>query len=92
MPATVDDVRLEGQDDDFTLVVALTQKDRPHVRYELRTQLSNWDFAEASLPAGHDGRRLGPLAPGGNRRGGGAAPGLPLPNGPGTVVVDLDRL
>ena len=48
-PVTIEGVWLEGQDDDFTLVVALTQKDRPEVHYNLLTQLSAWDLAEAGF-------------------------------------------
>lgn len=89
-PATVDGVWLEGQDDEFTLVVALTQKDRPQVHYNLRTELADWDFAEAGLPdTTVDGWAVWlqeTIAEAVD-----AAPGLPVPNGPGTVAVDLDR-
>ena len=79
-----------GSDDDFTLVVALTQRDRPQVHYKLRTQLADWDFAEAGLPdTSVDGWAMclqEAIAEAVD-----AAPGLPLLSGPGTVVVDLDR-
>ena len=77
-----------GSDDDFTLVVALTQRDRPQVHYKLRTQLADWDFAEAGLPetsvedwAVWLQEAIAEAVD--------AAPGLPLPIEPGTVVVDL---
>ena len=89
-PVTVEGVWLEGQDDDFTLVVALTQKDRPQVHYNLRTQLADWDLAEAGLPdTSVDGWAVWLLEA--IAEAVDAAPGLPLPRGPGPVVVDLDR-
>lgn len=90
VPATVEGVWLEGEDDDFTLVVALIQNDRPEVRYELRTQLAAWDVAEAGLPdttvEGWAVWLQEAIAEAVD-----AAPGLPVPSQPGTVVIDLDR-
>ena len=88
-PVTIEAVWLEGQDDDFTLVVALTQKDRPQVHYKLRMQLADWHFAKAGLPETSVGgwavwlqEAIAEAVD--------AAPGLPLPSEAGTVVVDLD--
>ena len=88
-PVTIEGVWLEGQDDDFTLVVALTQRDRPEVHYKLLTQLSDWDFAEAGLSeTSVEGWAVWlqeAIAEAVD-----AAPGLPLLSEAGTVVVDFD--
>ncbi len=83
MPVTVDGLWLEGEHDRLTLVVALTHGDRPEVRYELRTQLSDWDFVAGEGWAVWLQEAIVEAVD--------AAPGLPAATQPGTVVVDLDR-